>query len=130
MVKAIHYETQEETYQGQRCLTGKDRVRDTTCKTDMHGYCEKFSNIFPFPDKKQHCYKVEKEEEVEEDEEKGDNDDDPGAIRDYLDAELAKDPGKPVAKFPSRFASRSPRIRDFKFPEKPANKFPRKRRKS
>jgi len=127
LVEAIHYETLEETYQVQRCFTGKDRVCDTTykidmttkddyqctnvetpncfmeekvindvtctnsvefnckrdkstkndgygpkgvicerkptqncyniprkiqvevCKTDVHRYCEKFSNIFPFP---------------------------------------------------------------------------------
>merc|ERR1712243_401671 len=30
LVEAIHYETLEETYQVQRCFTGKDRVCDTT----------------------------------------------------------------------------------------------------
>ena len=34
LVKAIHYETLEETYQVQRCFTGKDRVCDTTYKID------------------------------------------------------------------------------------------------
>merc|ERR1712240_827499 len=29
LVEAIHYETLEETYQVQRCFTGKDRVCDT-----------------------------------------------------------------------------------------------------
>ena len=82
IVKAIHYETQEETYQGQGCFTSMDRVRDTACKTNMHRYYEKFSNIFPFPVKKQHCYKVEKEEEGEEDKKMGDNNyDDPGGSR-------------------------------------------------
>merc|ERR1712142_1038317 len=133
-VEAIHYETLEETYQVQRCFTGKDRVCDTTykidmttkddyqctnvetpncymeekiindvtctnsvefnckrdkstkndgygpkgvvcerkptqdcyniprkvqvevCKTDVHRYCEKFSNIFPFPVEEQNCH--------------------------------------------------------------------------
>merc|ERR1711903_90176 len=133
LVEAIHYETLEETYQVQRCFTGKDRVCDTTykidtttkddyqccnvetpncfmeekvindvtctntvefnckrekttkndgygqkevvctrtpkqdcyniprkiqvevCKTDVHRYCEKFSNIFPFPGEEQNC---------------------------------------------------------------------------
>merc|ERR1711889_46914 len=32
LVEAIHYETLEETYQVQRCFTGKDRVCDTTYK--------------------------------------------------------------------------------------------------
>merc|ERR1712059_212498 len=106
--EAIHYETLEETYQVQRCFTGKDRVCDTTykvdtttkddyqccnvetpncfmeekvindvactrtpkqdcyniprkiqvevCKTDVHRYCEKFSNIFPFPVEEQNCH--------------------------------------------------------------------------
>merc|ERR1711909_227942 len=113
LVEAIHYETLEETYQVQRCFTGKDRVCDTTykidmttkddyqctnvefnckrdkstkndgycpkgvvcdrkptqscyniprkiqvevCKTDVHRYCEKFSNIFPFPIEEQNCH--------------------------------------------------------------------------
>merc|ERR1712162_80876 len=34
LVEAIHYETLEETYQVQRCFTGKDRVCDTTYKVD------------------------------------------------------------------------------------------------
>merc|ERR1712072_920500 len=110
LVEAIHYETLEETYQVQRCFTGKDRVCDTTykidndvtctnsvefnckrdkstkndgygpkgvvctqkptqscyniprkiqvevCKTDVHRYCEKFSNTFPFPVEEQNCH--------------------------------------------------------------------------
>jgi len=134
LVEAIHYETLEETYQVQRCFTGKDRVCDTTykidtttkddyqccnvetpncymeekvindvtctntvefdcrrqkttkndgygqkevvcarkpkqdcyniprkiqvevCKTDVHRYCEKFSNVFPFPVEEQNCH--------------------------------------------------------------------------
>merc|ERR1712013_721927 len=134
LVEAVHYETLEETYQGQRCFTGKDRVCDTTykidtttkddyqctnvetpncymeekvindvtctnsvefnckrdkstkndgygpkgvvcdrkptqncyniprkiqvevCKTDVHRYCEEFSNIFPFPVEEQNCH--------------------------------------------------------------------------
>merc|ERR1711982_311238 len=35
LVEAIHYETLEETFQVQRCFTGKDRVCDTTYKIDM-----------------------------------------------------------------------------------------------
>merc|ERR1711881_750976 len=35
LVEAIHYETLEETYQVQRCFTGKDRVCDTTYKIGM-----------------------------------------------------------------------------------------------
>ena len=34
LVENIHYETLEETYQVQRCFTGKDRVCDTTFKID------------------------------------------------------------------------------------------------
>jgi hypothetical protein len=34
LVEAVHYETLEETYQVQRCFTGKDRVCDTTYKVD------------------------------------------------------------------------------------------------
>jgi len=134
LVEAIHYETLEETYQVQKCFTGKDRVCDTTykidtttkddyqccnvetpncymeektindvtctntvefdcrrvkstkndgygqkevqctrkpkqdcyniprkvqvevCKTDVHRYCEKFANIFPFPVEEQNCH--------------------------------------------------------------------------
>ena len=70
--------------------------------------------------------KRKKKMKVEEDEEVEDNDDGPGTIRACLDAKLAKDSRKPVAKFPSRFATRSPRTRFIKFPEKPANTFPRK----
>jgi len=78
LVEAIHYETLEETYQVQRCFTGKDRVCDTTYKIDMttkddyqctnvetpNCYMEekvindvgKFSNIFPFPVEEQNCH--------------------------------------------------------------------------
>ena len=35
LVEAIHYEIPEETDQVQRCITGKDKVCDTTYKTDM-----------------------------------------------------------------------------------------------
>merc|ERR1712042_25241 len=35
LVENIYYETLEETYQVQRCFTGKDRVCDTTYKIDM-----------------------------------------------------------------------------------------------
>merc|ERR1711862_178535 len=35
LVEAVHYETLEETYQVQRCFTGKDRVCDTTYRIDM-----------------------------------------------------------------------------------------------
>merc|ERR1712215_653088 len=34
LVEAIHYDTLEETYQVQRCFTGKDRVCDTSFKID------------------------------------------------------------------------------------------------
>ena len=34
LVEAIHYKTLEETYQVQRCFTGKDRVCDTTYDID------------------------------------------------------------------------------------------------
>ena len=34
LVEAVHYETLEETYQVQRCFTGKDRVCDTTYDID------------------------------------------------------------------------------------------------
>ena len=56
----------------------------------------------------------------------GDSDDDAGAIRACLEAELAKDPRKPVAKFPNRFAPRFPRNSVVKFPWNPATRFPRK----
>merc|ERR1712002_392983 len=78
LVEAIHYETLEETYQVQRCFTCKRdkstkndgygpkgvvcsrkpkqdcyniprKIQVEVCKTDVHRYCEKFSNIFPFP---------------------------------------------------------------------------------
>ena len=26
------------------------------CKTDVHRYCEKFSNVFPFPVEEQNCH--------------------------------------------------------------------------
>ena len=35
LVEAIHYEIPEETDQVQRGITGKDKVCDTTYKTDM-----------------------------------------------------------------------------------------------
>ena len=47
-------------------------------------------------------YPSDEEEEEDEDEEMEDNDDDPEESRACLDAKLAKDPRKPVAKFPSR----------------------------
>ena len=49
LVEAIHYKTLEETYQVQRCFTGKDRVCDTTydidttTKDDYQLGCPKFS---------------------------------------------------------------------------------------
>ena len=30
------------------------------CKTDVHRYCEKFSNIFPFPVEGQNCHTMPK----------------------------------------------------------------------
>ena len=72
LAEAIHYEIPEETYQVQRCLTDEDKACDTTYKigmtkkptqdcynisrqtqaevgkNDVHRYCEKLFNIFPF----------------------------------------------------------------------------------
>ena len=32
------------------------QIQVEVCKTDVHRYCEKFSNIFPFPVEKQNCH--------------------------------------------------------------------------
>ena len=75
--------------------------------------------VVKYPERKVARFQ-KKVEEVEEDEEMRDNDDDPGGVRACLEAELAKDPRKPVAKFQSRFATRFPRNRVVNFPGKPA----------
>jgi len=31
-------------------------IQVEVCKTDVHRYCEKFSNIFPFPVEEQNCH--------------------------------------------------------------------------
>ena len=83
------------------------------------------------------CEEDEKIKEVEEglkvqeaekvgswEKEMEDNDDDPGAIRACLDVELAKLPGKPVARFPRRAAVKFPKRNDARFLKKPVTKFP------
>ena len=32
------------------------QIQVEVCKTDVHRYCEKFSNIFPFPVEEQNCH--------------------------------------------------------------------------
>ena len=32
------------------------QIQVEVCKTDVHRYCEKFSNNFPFPVEKQNCH--------------------------------------------------------------------------
>ena len=40
----------------QNCYNIPRKAQAEVCKTDVHRYCEKFSNIFPFPVKKQSCH--------------------------------------------------------------------------
>ena len=39
-----------------RNLTFHFQIQVEVCKTDVHRYCEKFSNIFPFPVEEQNCH--------------------------------------------------------------------------
>merc|ERR1712119_140101 len=39
----------------QDCYNIPRKIQVEVCKTDVHRYCEKFSNIFPFPVEKQNC---------------------------------------------------------------------------
>ena len=32
------------------------QIQVEVCKTDVHRYCEKFSNVFPFPVEEQNCH--------------------------------------------------------------------------
>ena len=79
LVKAIHYDTPEQTYAN---AEEHDEVKN------------EFLVLCGYPS--------DEEEEEDEDEEMEDNDDDPEESRACLDAKLAKDPRKPVAKFPRR----------------------------
>merc|ERR1711954_418694 len=40
----------------QNCYNIPKKAQVEVCKTDVHRYCEKFSNVFPFPVKKQNCH--------------------------------------------------------------------------
>merc|ERR1719427_596001 len=40
----------------QDCYNIPRKIQVEVCKTDVHRYCEKFSNIFPFPEEKQNCH--------------------------------------------------------------------------
>merc|ERR1712202_12993 len=40
----------------QDCYNIPRKIQVEVCKTDVHRYCEKFSNIFPFPVEKQNCH--------------------------------------------------------------------------
>merc|ERR1711909_207970 len=41
---------------GQSCYNIPRKIQVEVCKTDVHRYCEKFSNIFPFPVEEQNCH--------------------------------------------------------------------------
>merc|ERR1712142_130478 len=38
------------------CYNIPRKIQVEVCKTDVHRYCEKFSNIFPFPVEEQNCH--------------------------------------------------------------------------
>merc|ERR1712203_123698 len=40
----------------QECYNIPRKIQVEVCKTDVHRYCEKFSNIFPFPVEEQNCH--------------------------------------------------------------------------
>merc|ERR1712226_923617 len=40
----------------QSCYNIPRKIQVEVCKTDVHRYCEKFSNIFPFPVEEQNCH--------------------------------------------------------------------------
>jgi len=40
----------------QDCYNIPRKIQVEVCKTDIHRYCEKFSNVFPFPVEKQNCH--------------------------------------------------------------------------
>merc|ERR1711864_28563 len=40
----------------QDCYNIPRKIQVEVCKTDVHRYCEKFSNIFPFPVEEQNCH--------------------------------------------------------------------------
>merc|ERR1712243_313956 len=40
----------------QNCYNNPRKIQVEVCKTDVHRYCEKFSNIFPFPVEEQNCH--------------------------------------------------------------------------
>merc|ERR1711909_11515 len=40
----------------QSCYNIPRKIQVEVCKTDGHRYCEKFSNIFPFPVEEQNCH--------------------------------------------------------------------------
>merc|ERR1712083_17425 len=40
----------------QSCYNIPRKSQVEVCKTDVHRYCEKFSNIFPFPVEEQNCH--------------------------------------------------------------------------
>merc|ERR1711875_106184 len=40
----------------QACYNIPRKIQVEVCKTDVHRYCEKFSNIFPFPVEEQNCH--------------------------------------------------------------------------
>merc|ERR1711862_200364 len=40
----------------QNCYNIPRKIQVEACRTDVHRYCEKFSNIFPFPVEEQNCH--------------------------------------------------------------------------
>merc|ERR1712189_119942 len=40
----------------QDCYNIPRKIQVEVCKTDVHRYCEKFSNVFPFPVEEQNCH--------------------------------------------------------------------------
>merc|ERR1712055_698038 len=40
----------------QDCYNIPRKIQVEVCRTDIHRYCEKFSNVFPFPVEKQNCH--------------------------------------------------------------------------
>merc|ERR1719481_726597 len=40
----------------QNCYNIPRKIQVEVCKTDVHRYCEKFSNIIPFPVEEQNCH--------------------------------------------------------------------------
>merc|ERR1712202_61037 len=52
----VEFNCKREKTTKKDCYNIPRKIQVEVCKTDVHRYCEKFSNIFPFPVEKQNCH--------------------------------------------------------------------------